>query len=375
MKKLLLGFLLLSLSGLHAAPVEQFETWDKNDDGKLTKDELPKQLQRNFDHVDKDNDGFISLDEHKAVRSRLASRPANPQRAGRAEFEGVKVIRNIDYAGTGNPRHTLDLYLPEVRKGEEPLPLLVFIHGGGWRKGSKDGAGRRVTPFLKEGTLAGAAINYRLTDEAQWPSQIHDCKAALRWLRGNAEKYGFDKEKIAVWGTSAGGHLVAMLGVSGDVENLEGDIGDHDKESSRVQLVIDYFGPTEILTMGKGEVIDHTAADSPEGLLLGGAPEKKEKAAKSASPVTHVSKDDAPILIVHGTKDALVPYEQSVKFDKLLDAAGVESILIKVDGGGHGQGFNNEVLQQRIATFLDRHFFAAEVSVEEEVMKALPARR
>lgn len=373
MKPAHLYFLPLFLGiNLTLAQDARFKNWDKNGDGKLSREELPQQLRKNFDRVDANKDGSISLSEHNAIARRQGQRPAA---AGRGVPEGIKVIADIDYVGAGNPRQTLDLFLPEKPMGEKPLPLIVFIHGGGWQKGSKEGAGRRLVPFVGKGEYAGAAINYRLTDEAQWPSQIHDCKAALRWLRGNAEKYGFDKEKVAVWGTSAGGHLVAMLGVSGDVKRLEGDLGEHDDESSRVQAVIDYFGPTDFLTMGKGDVIDHTAPDSPEGKLLGGAPEAKAKTARSASPVTHVTEDDAPHLIVHGTKDPLVPYEQSVTFDKLLDEAGVESILIKVEGGGHGQGFDNQLLEKRISIFLDRQLRGGEGEIVEEELKAIPATR
>ncbi|MEM9482038.1 MAG: alpha/beta hydrolase fold domain-containing protein [Verrucomicrobiota bacterium] len=364
MNSFLILLLTLGIVGSLSAQDQRFKTWDKNKDGKLAKAELPQALQKNFAKVDTNKDGFISLQEHNAVLQRDQQKRTNDA------LKGIKVVKNLDYTGTGNPRHTLDLFLPEARKSDEPLPLLVFIHGGGWRKGSKEGAGRRIAGFVSSGKYVGVAINYRLSDEAQWPAQIHDCKAAIRWLRGNAEKYGIQKDKIAVWGTSAGGHLVAMLGVSGDVDELEGDLGDFDDESSRVQAVVDYFGPTEFLTMGKGEVIDHRSPTSPEGLLLGGAPAEKKEAALSASPVTHVTADDAPHLIVHGDGDLLVPVQQSEKFDKLLDEVGVESTFLLIKGGGHGQRFDENLLGKKIEIFLDRHLRGGKEKVKEEVLKA-----
>ncbi|MEM0896219.1 MAG: alpha/beta hydrolase fold domain-containing protein [Verrucomicrobiota bacterium] len=364
MNKLPIILVTFGVAGSLSAQDARFKNWDKNKDGKLAKTEVPQPLQKNFAKVDTNKDGFISLQEHNAVVQR------DQQRRSNDSLKGIKVIKNLDYAGTGNPRHKLDLFLPEARKNDSPLPLLVFIHGGGWRKGSKDGAGRRLAGFVSSGKYAGAAINYRLTDEAQWPAQIHDCKAAIRWLRGNAAKYGMQKDGIAVWGTSAGGHLVAMLGVSGDVEGLEGDLGDFDDESSRVQAVVDYFGPTEFLTMGKGEVIDHRSPTSPEGLLIGGAPAEKKEAAQSASPVTHVSADDAPHLIVHGDGDLLVPVQQSENLDQLLDDVGVESTFLLIKGGGHGQRFDENLLEKKIGIFLDRHLRGGKGKVKEEVLKA-----
>ena len=197
---------------------------------------------------------------------------------------------------------------------------------------------------MATGRFAGASIGCRLTNEAQWPSQIHDCKAGIRWLRAHAQEHGLDPERIAVWGTSAGGHLVAMLGVSGDVRELEGEVGSHLDQSSRVNCVVDFFGPAEMLTMGDHpSKIDHNAPDSPEGKLIGGALKEHPERAKSASPIEHVSAGDAPHLIVHGTEDELVPYPQSTDYEKRLEAAGVPVTLLTVEGGGHGQGFGKTV--------------------------------
>jgi acetyl esterase/lipase len=362
-------FLAITIPGLAQQQTTRFDGWDQDKDGKLTRDELPEQLRKNFDRVDKDQDGFISREEDAAVKNRNRSAP----RSGKppAAPANLDILADLPYANNENPRQTLDLFLPKDR-GDQPLPLLVFIHGGGWRNGSKDGAARRLAPFLESGDYAGASLNYRLTDEAPWPAQIHDCKAALRWLRGNAEKYGIDPEKIAVWGTSAGGHLVAMLGVSHGVEGLEGELGEHSGESSAVQAVINYFGPSELLTMDDHPgTMTHNGPESPEALLVGGPIQEHQDKARNASPVTHAGKNDAPMLLVHGTDDPLVPFPQSEKLDQLLDQAKVESILITVDGGGHGKGFPED-LTAIVRQFLDRQLRDQEATIEEVTLPATP---
>ena len=207
----------------------QFQRWDRNGDGQLSRDELPEALRGNFDRVDRDRNGLISRGEHQAFLSRRNAAPAKKtDRADQAPrlAESVRLIRDLDYGGDGNPRQSLDLLLPKDREETvRPLPLVVFIHGGAWRGGSKEGGIGRLGPLVATGQYAAASINYRLTGEASWPAQIHDCKAAIRWLRGHAGEYGLDPDRIGVMGSSAGGHLVAMLGTSGGVTELEGQPG------------------------------------------------------------------------------------------------------------------------------------------------------
>src|SRR5208337_2774380 len=173
---------------------------------------------------------------------------------------GVKVQRNIEYVENGHERNRLDLYLPE--KAEGRLPLIVWIHGGGWRAGNKEnppGLG------LVGHGYALASINYRYSQQAVFPAQIEDCKAAIRWLRANAKKYNLDTKHIGVWGASAGGHLVALLGTTGSVKELEGTGGNLD-QSSQVQCVLDWFGPTDFAKMGGWQ----GNPDSPMAKLVGG---------------------------------------------------------------------------------------------------------
>lgn len=276
--------------------------------------------------------------------------------------EGIDARRDIPYADTDNPRQRLDLYLPKERKSDKTLPVIVFIHGGGWRNGDKAGGLNQIARFVSSGQYAGASIGYRLTNEAQWPAQIHDCKAAIRWIKANAKEHGLDPEKIAVWGTSAGGHLVSFLGTSGDVPALEGSLGKHPDQNSRVACVVNFFGPENFVTMvTQPSKIDRTTTDYPEALLLGGRVQDKSEAARQASPVTHVSPGDAPFLTAHGTKDELVPYAQAQEIDAALKKAGVESLLIEITNGGHG--FRLPELETRLGQFFAKHLLNEAVEI------------
>lgn len=260
--------------------------------------------------------------------------------------EGVEVLRDLQYVEDGHERHRLDLYLPQKAEGQ--LPLLVWIHGGAWRAGSKNGC--PAVSFVGKG-YAVASINYRLSQHAVFPAQIEDCKAAIRWLRAQAKKYHLDPDHVGVWGASAGGHLVALLGTSGNVKEFEGDGGNLD-QSSRVQCVVDWFGPSDLVTMGGG----HNNPGSPESRLIGGAIQENLEKARKASPVTYVSKDSAPFLIMHGDKDNVVPLDQSEALADALKKAGVEvKLQIVTDNGHGGPGFSSPENRKLIEGFFDKH--------------------
>jgi acetyl esterase/lipase len=268
--------------------------------------------------------------------------------------EGVKVERDLEYGPHGE-RNKLDLYLPE-KEVDHPLPLVIWIHGGGWEAGNKDnplGLG-----LLKKG-YALASINYRLSQTAKFPAQIEDCKAAVRYLRANAKKYNLDADHIGVFGASAGGHLVALLGTTGDVKELEGD-GSNKEVSSRVQAVVDFFGPTDMLKMkaqaDANSVLDADSATSAVGKLFGGPVQEHKELAEKANPIHYITKDAAPFLIMHGDKDNLVPLAQSRILDEALKKAGVESTLVVIEGDGHGgPGFAAKENLEKILDFLDKH--------------------
>jgi acetyl esterase/lipase len=271
----------------------------------------------------------------------LAQQPRPPQVP-----EGTKVYRDLAYVKDGHQRQKLDLYLPE--KAEGPLPLIVWIHGGGWQAGSKDRC--PAVPFVAKG-YAVASINYRLSQHAKFPAQIEDCKAAIRWLRANARKYHLDPDHVGVWGASAGGHLVALLGTSGGAKELEGKEGNLD-QSSRVQAVVDWFGPTDLTKMGGG----HNRPNSAEARLLGGPVQENKEKAAVANPITYVSKDSAPFLIVHGDEDKTVPYSQSEMLAEALKKAGVEVTLVPIKGAGHGgPAFSGREVIKSINEFFDKH--------------------
>ena len=262
--------------------------------------------------------------------------------------EGVTVYRDVVYVTNGHERQKLDLYVPDTG---ENLPLIIWIHGGAWRGGDK--AHYNPKEYLKDG-YAGASLNYRLSQHAIFPAQIEDVKAAVRWLRANAETYRLDPDRFAAWGSSAGGHLVAMLGTTGNVSEFE--VGENLKVSSRVQAVVDYFGPTDFLQMDAQRLPDglvHNDPDSPESQLVGGPIQEHTDRVAKANPITYVSKDDSPFLIIHGDRDKLVPYQQSVLLKDALDAASVPVTFYRVEGGGHGW-FRDPKVPELTKAFLEK---------------------
>lgn len=247
---------------------------------------------------------------------------------------GTTTHRDLEYARPQGLPQKLDLYVPD---GAGPFPLVVWIHGGGWQNGDKGLSPTGVQLRQAGRGYAVASVNYRLSGVATHPAQIHDCKAAIRWLRANAATYRIDPDRVGVWGSSAGGHLVALLGTSGDVPALEGP--DNPGVSSRVSAVVDWYGPTDFLGMqaqGLPCSGDHWSASSPEGRMLGCASAACPDTAREASPITWVSGDDPPFHIVHGTNDCTVAPLQSQTLHEALQEAGVDSTLTMIAGGGHG---------------------------------------
>jgi acetyl esterase/lipase len=260
----------------------------------------------------------------------------------------VDVVRDVEF-GKGGER-TLKMHLVKPKAPpKDAMPVVVYIYGGGWKAGSRDAGLRPLTRLAQKGYF-GASIEYRLSQEATFPAQIEDCKCAIRFLRAKAKEYGIDPERIGVWGPSAGGHLAALVGTSGDIKELEGS-GGWAEHSSRVQAVVDWFGPTDFLKMGKNK-IDHDAPGSPESQLIGGPIQDNQKKVARANPITYVSKDDPPFLIMHGDKDDLVPPSQSDLLHDALRKAGVESTLDVVKGQGHG--FRGGEPEEKVLEFFDR---------------------
>ena len=271
-------------------------------------------------------------------------------RRNRALPEGTKAIRDAAYVIGGHERQKLDLYLPPG--ATNPLPLIIWVHGGAWKTGSKENC--PALRYLERG-YAVASLNYRLSQHAVFPAQIADCKAAIRWLRAHAKEHGLDPDLFAAWGSSAGGHLVALLGTSGGVETF--DQGANRDVSSRVQAVVDFFGPTDFTQMSKFSLpnapFDHDAAASPESQLIGGAIQENKTKAAAANPLSYVSRDDPPFLIMHGSQDDLVPYQQSELLRDALQKAGVPVTFKLIAGAGHG--FGGPEIDAQVAAFFAQH--------------------
>jgi len=371
-------FLVASLSFLVVAPAISaqqarpdsealFKRLDKNSDGSITSDELPPERRANIKRFDTDGDGKISLQEHiVGLGGRPGATPVRPsdRPTTAAVPDTLEAKLDLPYADNDNPRQQLDLYLPKKRTSDKPLPVIVFIHGGGWKAGDRKSGMRNVAPYVASGDFAGVSVGYRLTNEAQWPAQIHDCKAAIRWIRGHAKEFNLDAEHIGVWGSSAGGHLVSIVGTSGDVPALEGRLGSYTTLSSRVQAVVNYYGPENFITMvTQPSTVDRTVPGYPEAVLIGGRVQDMTDAAKNASPVTYISKDDPPFLTAHGTKDPLVPFAQAKELEEKLQAVGVSSTLITMKDGGHG--FGSTALDDIVRRFFDKNLRAIDGKVED----------
>jgi len=263
--------------------------------------------------------GIAMLSLDAATTGRKGSRNPMPP--------GITVIRNLVYKEPFRRPLELDLYRPENSSG--PLPVVLWVHGGGWKSGSKDNC---PASWLAAEGFAVASINYRLLHDAQWPAQIHDCRDAVRWLRTQAALFQLDPDRIGAWGSSAGGHLVAILGTIAPPEG--------ETVSSRVQAVCDWFGPADLLTMPPNIV---SADRSPEQVarsngarLLGAAVREVPELARQASGLHHVSADDPPFLIMHGDQDPGVPLDQSLRLAEALRTAGTDITLQVVKGAGHG---------------------------------------
>lgn len=290
--------------------------------------EAPQQLEQRK----KIDEHLNSLVKHRRTRAGWLGNGELPQ--------NVKFIKDIPYVSNGGKSQSLDLYLPQPKdeaSAKTPLPLIIWIHGGGWRGGDKKGGPMRA---LLNAGFAVASINYRLSTEAKWPAQLDDCQSAVSFLEAHAGEYGFDAKKVALWGASAGGHLVLMLALK-------------DGTAHGIKAVCDWFGPTDLVsyiqskktTPNGMEMIKQLLQTDEAGLL---------PAAKDASPMTFIKKESSlpALLIVHGKQDPLVPVEQSEKLAKQLVDLGFANVTLSVIKGGHGfPGFGSDTIENSIGFF------------------------
>ncbi len=289
------------------------------------------------------------------------------QVAGAMGYAGESLF-DLEYANVDGHSLELDLLLPD---GAGPHPVIVSIHGGSWTKGTRDDG----IAFLQVSRgYAVANIDYRLAPGSIYPAQIEDVKAAVRWLRANAARFDLNANAIGAMGYSAGGHLAALLGTTGDVDVLDGTGHGNLAFSSRVQAVVDYFGPTAFLKLAEqapactpGDANDPAA---PPSVLIGCPIQDCPDKAAAANPITYVTPNDTPFLILHGLADCLVPWQQSQILHDALVANGVESKLILAPGLDHGSPlFLLPQFQREVETFLDRHL------KNRPVRRTRPARR
>lgn len=264
----------------------------------------------------------------------------------------VQTQEGIRFATVDRVELLLDLHRPE--KVDRP-PLVMFIHGGGWKNGDRTRC--RLAWVARHG-YAVASVEYRLSDEATFPAQIHDCKGALRWLRAHQQQYGYDAEQVVVAGTSAGGHLAALMGTSGGVEALEGDTAGHIDQSSRVQGVIDYYGPTDFVMRSKLHPDKTEKREGSVYRLLGGPVSQRQELARLASPALHVTADDPPLLILHGDRDKTVQLIQSQRLHSAYIDLGLSALLHVEAGAGHGWR-TSDAERELVLRFLDQRLRTA----------------
>lgn len=271
------------------------------------------------------------------------------------------VIPNLTYQRAGGIDLKLDVYRPTDVDG--PNSTLMYIHGGGWTNGSKEGSSLTFLPYLETGwTVVNVA--YRLADQAHAPAAVEDVRCALRWIYRNAERYGFDRKNIVVTGNSAGGHLALAAGMltsqvgmerqcPGDRMRSTWNIGPTNTEKLEVAAIVNWYGITDVsdlLNTGPGSSGNFTEA------WIGSSPNRSAIAAR-VSPVNHIRQDLPPIISIHGDEDSIVPYSQGIKLHEALNRAGLPNELITIEGGGHG-GFSPSQMADIYAAiyrFLDEH--------------------
>jgi acetyl esterase/lipase len=264
------------------------------------------------------------------------------------------VVKDIEYAAGANGPLKLDLYKPATGAN---APLLVWVHGGAWENGNKD-----AMPLgaLVERGFAIASVDFSPASKAPFPAQIHEIKAAIRYLRSQAQRNGYDARRIGILGASSGGHLAAVVGTSNGNQELEGALGEHDAESSAVQAIVSYFGAANLTTILK--------QSTPFGLnvrepalkrLLGAAPSENEAIAKLASPVFQLDSADPPLFLLHGDQDPQMPINQSHELEGAYEKHGLTAELIVVHGAAHGgDAFFAPDNIDRVADFLTAHLVA-----------------
>lgn len=245
----------------------------------------------------------------------------------------VQVTRDVTYAEVDGHRLTLDLHRPTTAEG---VPVVLYLHGGGYRAGDKADDAARLTGLASQG-VAVASANYRLAPEATYPSQIHDAKAAVRWLRAHSSEHGLVTTSVGAWGASAGGYLASMLGLTAGDPDLEGDVGHHTEQSSAVQAVVTWFAPSDLVANSRRSWLEKLVLNEPAELGLFGrdAIADDDALVRSASPCAWVTPGSPPFLIAMGDRDRIVPENQGRGLHDALARQGVDVSTTLIGGAGH----------------------------------------
>jgi acetyl esterase/lipase len=289
--------------------------------------------------------------------------------AGSPALQAAREFKDVTYATVDGKPLALDLYLPG---GVAQPPLVVWVHGGAWRQGSKASV---PLGFVRNG-IATASVDYRLSTEARFPAMVHDIKAAIRFLRARAGAYGYRADRMAIAGDSAGGHLAALVGVSNGVAALEGTVGDHTAQSSNVQAILDYYGATNLTTiLSQSTPLGLDVRRPALELLLGALPDRAPELATLASVVSHVDASDPPLLIFHGDRDPQMPINQSHELDGAYEHLKLDAAMVVVHGSAHGGNeFYEGVHLDRAVEFL-RRTLAGDAPVRSGVASTAGASR
>ena len=269
-----------------------------------------------------------------------------------AETNQARAVRDVTFVNAGDVALKFDLHLPETTPRS---PTIVWVHGGAWRSGSKTSM---PLGKLVEAGYAVASVDYRLSTQARFPAQIHDIKAAIRFLRGHGADWKLPTNHIVIAGDSAGGHLAALVGVSNGHDELEGSLGDYRKQSSAVQGILSFYGGANLTTILKQSTPHGLSVRVPAlDLLLGGQPEAVPELARLASPVFHVDRSDPPLLLLHGDQDPQMPINQAHELMGAYKKLDLPAHLEVVHGAAHGgAAFYDAERMEIVKAFLERHF-------------------
>ena len=272
---------------------------------------------------------------------------------------GVNLTLDLNYASYDETNLLMHLLLPQNELADKPIPIIIYVPGSAWFKQNLGGSIPLIMKFVEQSGYAAAIVGYRPSTVAKSPAQLMDIKSSIRYLRANADAYNIDPDRVAIWGTSSGGHIASLVGLTEGIERFE--TKDNREESSSVKAVINFFGPTDFLRMDDfPSAIAHNEASSPESSVIGGPiqdPKNKSKV-DEYNPLSYILEDKEypPFLIMHGDSDHLVPFNQSLILYEALRDANHSAEFYKLLGAGHGNRFFTQQTMQIVLDFLNLHF-------------------